>query len=117
MNKLKIKFIILTCLLLILPDTQVLSQKQSLYRFIFNKSKKPASVAFGTLVNEFLSRTKYDIKFNILSLPDLQLGINHDFLTEIYVDHPRVYHINNVADSYIPKKKMILVNKYFFPNN
>ena len=108
MNKLKIKFRIQTCLFLILPDTQDLSRNKTLYRFIFNKSKKLASVAFGTLVNEFLSRSKYDIKFNNSSLSGLQLGINHDFLAEIYLDQPRVCHTDNEADSFIRRKKTIL---------
>ena len=68
MNKLKIKFIIQTCLLLILPATQVLLQNRSLYRFIISKEEQKATFVLVVLVNEFLLPREHDIRFNTSSI-------------------------------------------------
>ena len=92
MNKLKFRFLLPTCILLILPNFQVLSQNQHLYRFIINKEKQHAKVAFVTLVKEELQDGEYEIEFNISSLPSWQVGMNYYFSREIYLDHLEFNH-------------------------
>lgn len=54
MNKLKIKFVISTCPLLILPNFQVFSQNQHLYHFVINNKEQQAKIALVILVKEEL---------------------------------------------------------------
>lgn len=86
MNKLKIKFVIPTCLLLIQRNIQVLSQNQSLYRFVINKKEQQAKIALLTLVKEELHNVEYKVDFNLSSMLGLQPGIDNYFLTEIYLN-------------------------------
>ena len=66
-----------------LPKILVLSQNQSSYRFIINKEKQQAKVAFLTLVKEELQDGEYKVEFNISSLPGWQVGMNYYFSREI----------------------------------
>ena len=72
MNKLKIKFVIPTCLLLIQRNIQVLSQNQSLYRFVINKKEQQAKFALLTLVKEELPNVEHKVDFNMSLLHSLQ---------------------------------------------
>ena len=117
MNKLKYRFLLPTCILAILVNFQVLSQNQSSYCFIINKEKQQAKVALLTLVKEELPSGEYKVEFKMSFLHSLLSDVNYYFLKEIYLDQPSVYHTYNVADSFIQRKKMILVKKYFFLNN
>ena len=92
MNKLKFRFLLPTCILAILVNFQVLSQNQSSYRFIINKEKQQAKVAFLTLVKEELQDGEYKVEFNISSLPGWQVGMNYYFSREIYLDHLKFNH-------------------------
>ena len=100
-----------------LPKIQVLSQNQSSYRFIISKKEQQAKFALLTLVKEELRNEEYKVEIN-MSLPHcLRSEVNYYFLKEIYLDQQSVYHTYNAADLFIQRKKIILVKKYFFPNN
>jgi hypothetical protein len=100
-----------------LPKIQFFSRNQSSYRFIISKKEQQAKFALLTLVKEELPNREYKVEFNMSFLHSLQSEVNHYFLTEIYLDQPSVYHTYNAADFFIQRKKIILVKKYFFPNN
>ena len=91
MNEHNVKCLFPTCLLLILPNIQVLSQNQSLYRFIINKKEHQAKIALVTLVKEELDDRGYKAKFNISSLHNLQVGIKQYLSIEIYL-HPLIFY-------------------------
>ena len=91
MNEHNVKCLFPTCLLLILPNIQVLSQNQSLYRFIINKKEQQAKFALLTLVNEELPAGEYEAEFNISSLHNLQVGIKQYLSIEIYL-HPLIFY-------------------------
>jgi hypothetical protein len=91
MNKLKFRFLLPTCILLIPPNFQVLSQNQSLYRFIINKKEQRAKFALVTLVKEVLHNGEYKVDFNLSSMLGLQPGINNFFLAEIYLSQLKIY--------------------------
>ena len=100
-----------------LPKIQVLSQNQSSYRFIISKKEQQAKIALLTLVKEELPNEEYKVEINISSQHCLQSEVNYYFLTEIYLEQQSDYHTYNAADLFIQRKKMILIERYFFPNN
>lgn len=108
MNKLKIKFVFSTCLLLILPNIQVLSQNQSSYRLINNKSEELANSAFETIVNKVLLPSEYDVEFNTSS-------INYRPFLRIYLSQLRVYSTyRRLEILYELRKLFSLSNNYNF---
>lgn len=101
MNKLKIKFVIPTCSLLILTNCQVLSQNQSLYRFIINKKEQQATFAPTALVKKELHDREYEIEFNISSMLGLQPGLNNFFLAKIYLSQLKFYLLQSADTKFI----------------
>lgn len=109
MNKLKIKFIIPTCLPLIQSNIQVLSQNQSLYCFINNKSEELASSAFETSANEVLHPRENNVRFNSSS-------INLCPSPGIFLYQLEVYSTHGRQENLFKLKKCYYINKhnYFY---
>ena len=74
-----------------LPKIQVLSQNQSLYRFIISKKEQQAKFALLTLVKEELLNVEDKVEFNMSFLHSQQSVVNHYFLTEIYLNKKSIY--------------------------
>jgi len=90
-----------------LPKIQVLSQLQSLYRFIINKKEQQATFALTTLVKKELHDGEYEMEFNISSLLGLQPGINNFFLAKIYLSQLKFYLLQSADTKFIYTKKNI----------
>lgn len=114
MNKLKIKFVISTCLLLILPNIQVLSQNQSSYRLINNKSEELASSALKTLVNKVFPHSEYKVEFSAKGGPAFSGG-TYSLSSRICFYQLKVYPTHGGLENLYELRKLFsLSNNYNF---